>query len=201
MKINSLSSISFKSTPLHDVKIMKRGESGSFKEVDASFSLLNPNDKHDVRAVNKVARSWWRAKYARMIARNFNIKILRNFSTFYALELKGDEPLNKRIVSLCEVSNSPLDFPNCYIDLLQASPSISKNRTPKYKGAGEVTIYGVIKEAKNENIKGVTLTSSDKACQFYKHIGFEPDNFPNGYILPDHKYEAYISRVEDKYNF
>ena len=199
--LSKISNISFKSTPLYGVKIKKRDEGNTYKNVDAIFSVLNPDDKNDIKAVRKVGRRWWRTKYTNLIRNDFRFKMLSPYLTFYALELKGSEPLDKRIVSLCEVSKSPFDYPGCYVNFLQASPEALREKNPKYKGSGEVTLYGVVREAKKDHIKHIKLTSNDKSSMFYKHIGFKPEGFLGDYALYSQGYKRYISRVENKYNF
>lgn len=198
--ISKISNISFTSTPIYDVKVKKR-EGESYKNIDAVFSRLNSCDKNDIKAMNRMGRKWWRSDYIKSLKKHFSTGELSYFSTFYALELKGKGALDKRIISLCEVRKSHATYPGCCVDILQTSPEISKRKKPKYKGAGEVTLYGVIREAKENHTKQIDLISTDKSSGFYKHIGFEPDEYSIDYSLPYSKYEKYISRVERKYDF
>lgn len=194
--IPKLSNISFKSTPLYDVKVKKKGLFG-YHNVDATISLYNPDDVNDIKAMEKSVRNFGRISYAQQILDEFR-EYECDASRFYVLELKNKKPIEKRVLSLCECffAQEPR---TCYIDLLQSITKSTREDREKYKGAGEVIIYGVIKEAKKEGMKNIELTSRSSARPFYRHIGFFPIKNTLDFILPNNAYEKYINRIDEKY--
>ena len=200
MRIKQTSLTSFKSTPLYNVKVKKKDGSG-YKERDAVFSKLDPFDSEDFETVQKLKEEWGLDTFVVGIAHNFkpvHYKQIKEY--FYAIELKGDEPLSERIVSICEISSGP--FSKCHMPFIQSKPV--KDEEKDIKGGGEVLIYGVIKEFKNEEeCKKIELNSITRAIGFYRHIGFKHKDFNDLYCmeLPKDDFEAYITRVEKKYGF
>ena len=193
--ISKLSNISFKSTPIYDVKVKKKDGSDYIK-ADAVFSILNADDKEDREAILKVQESWEGAKYTPNISYNFKTKKKQKF---YAIELKGSEPLSERIVTLADVER-----PFCnmsFLQFLQSKPDFKKDRF--IKGGGEVMLYGIVRETKKQDLDRVELCATDKSINFYRHLGFKQDdpNDPTELILKNKDFDSFIKRVEGKYDF
>ena len=193
--ISKLSNISFKSTPLYDVKVKKRD--GSFYlSTDAVFSRLNFDDEEDREALLKIKENWKDAKYCEKIVDNYMAGKNR---FFYAIELKGEGELADRIVTLADVSK-----PFCKMSFLQFLQSkIPHGKKNDIKGGGEAMLYGIVRETKKRNLDKVELCANEESSKFYRHIGFEKESVfdPMELIMPREKFDSFLSRVEKKYGF
>lgn len=198
MRINSVPHISFKSIPIYDVKVKKK-EGLTYKNVDATFSRLNPYDNNDVAAINKIRKKWNSESYTGEIAENFRNPGVGDL--FFAVELKGDEPLSKRIVSLCETCPY---LPSIHIDFLQSRDKsyIDIKKEGDIKGGGEVLLYGITRAAKTNCLDRIYLSSAYTAIDFYKHIGFKNSGLGTTSMeLENPDFDSFMARVEEKYDF
>ena len=195
--IPKLSNISFKSIPIYDVKVKKK-EGSVYKNVDATFSRLNPYDNKDAAAINKIRKQWGVSGYTEEITNNFKHPGVADL--FFAIELKGDEPLHKRIVSISETCPS---MPSHHIDFLQSRPKNYLDiKEGDIKGGGEVMLYGIIKASKVNCFDRVNLRSTYRSVDFYKHVGFSSEEDERTCMeLKNSDFDSYIKRVEEKYGF
>lgn len=193
--IQKVSNISFKSTPIYDVKIKKLNNNSDYENVNATFSKLDYNDKEDVEAVKNINKNW--GFYVNGIGIDFSKK--RECDSFYAIELKGDEPLKDRIVFVSEISKNYFNSSN-YINYLQSCPEITDNDIPKYKGVGEVMLCGIAAETKKEERSALEAHAAFGSEKFYLKSGFFRDFFRKVY-LPKEYFDDFISKIEDKYDF
>lgn len=195
--IPKLSNISFKSTPICDVKIKKK-EGSAYKDVDAVFSCLNPQDKEDIKAISEIREEWENFGYTGAIVDNFNSREFDDL--FFAIELKGDEPLSKRIISLCEARYDGNSFK---VGFLQSKGKGFYYKSDEIKGGGEVMMYGISKTINKEENDGIHLMPTPRSIGFYRHIGFL-DNESKKYFsmyLPSCDFDSFERRVEEKYDF
>lgn len=200
MKVNSYSPFSFKSTPLYDVKVQKRGLLG-YKSINATFCALDPNDINDIERATKMGDECGYSSIGYEISDHFEKNECED-AHFYALEVEDKKTFKKKLISLCEITIPWCnDAKKYYVDLLQSISGGRLHHKKRYKGVGEVTLYGVVKDAKRNGMDEVRLTSTYRAKPFYDHIGFKPAKDFDEYFLASDSYNRFISRVERKYDF
>lgn len=191
--IPRLSNISFKSIPIYDVKVKKKnGE--SYKSVDAVFSKLDPNNKHDVECISKIGEDWGHhIGWSRDIVQAF---FRYPDDNIYTIELKGNESLYKRIITMSDVISYS---DNSHIVFMQSKPRGVESNKDEFKGGGETMLYGIIKEAGKNRQKEINLFSRSN---FWEYMGFTPKfKGDENVSLTDDKFKPFIKRVEEKYNF
>ncbi len=197
--ISRVSDISFKSTPIYDVKVKKK-EGEGYKTVNAVFSKLNPNDNEDIRAMYEIYGEWGRygGEWTEDIVEAF---YKRPDEDIYAIELKGDKPLCERIITLADVIPIPR-FRECFIAFMQSKPYNpwgEEAGKPHFSGGGETMLYGIIQNAIKNGCKRVeTFLEGDS--DFYEYMGFRLSDNGRAF-LPKKDFKSFTSRVEKKYAF
>lgn len=194
----------FGSKPLYDVNLKQLSKDGMYKLVKATFSKLDSSDFVDVQALSAIKKSWKSHEhYSDYIVNDFLDG--KDDSSFFCVELKdAHSPLESRIMSLVQTtkadtpkSNEPLE-----IHFLQSSPSNTRGGDGKIKGAGEIAIWGAVKEAKKLGFKSFELRSTVDA--FYSRIGLTKmptgDSKLSKYGLEKSKYNTFIDKTANKYS-
>lgn len=209
--MNNLSSVNvnnsnptFGKTILNKVNLRKKA-GNTYKFVEGYFSKLNPEDPKDLSLLESIRENWRRGT-------SFSNEMIYNFEKYkdstnlYMTELKNScLGIKKKVCCLIETTNPKKrkDRNNFEIVYVQSAPAISKDNS-KYpiKGAGELSIYGAVKEAKKEGFKKVSLLSIKDS--FYEHIGFPQKEVATKdsalFTLPQEKYDEFLQRIEKKYN-
>lgn len=209
MITNVSQKISFGTTPLYDVQLKQVTPNCHMKFVPAKFSRLVPVDKGDVFAVKEIGKEARKNKETILhhIANIFSAKTYSS-GPCYALELVDDtKPLKDRIVALVntEVSDQG-DKSVLKIKYLARNNDVADTKDGSIIGAGEVSVYGVVKIAKEDLEDDVELISKETAMDFYERIGFEKEKGPRAlefrdYFLDSKDYNFFIKNVEEKYGF
>ncbi len=202
IKANSNNNQAFGKTILDNAKLQKKALNGAYKQADAFISKLTYGDAKDISLMEKIQNQW--RKYS-----TFSEEIIYNFKTnanknIYMTELKNKCLKIKDKVCCLMMTTNPkksLSRETFHIDLLQSAPAIAdKGIKSPIKGAGELTVYEAVKEAKKEGYKKVQLTSIKDG--FYSKIGFK--NLDNSdyhiFVLENKDYDNFLKRIEKKYN-
>ncbi len=187
MKLNFNSNTSFKSIPIYDVKV-KQKVNGEEKFVDATFSELTYSD---IPALRKLPSSWYKNPYASFVI----CDLIEGYQgDAFAIELKGDEPLERRLLSIAEIDENQLTF-------LQSKPR-SKSKV-QYKGAGAMMMYGIIRQQNEAKTPMFYWTADTNATGFYNHIGdnlFEVED-KKDFCIYKNNYPAFLEKMEKEYQF
>lgn len=209
MITNISQKISFGTSPLYCVKLKKVDSNGDVEFVPARFSQLVPVDKGDIFAVKEISKSAkkQRKNILHYIAETFSGKMCAAVPC-YALELVDDtKPLKDRIVALVSTEISNQDGEEALnVKYLARNSDVAHTADGSIVGAGEVSLYGVVKIAKEDMEDSVALISKESAMDFYEHIGFEKEEDPSkcesrDYFLDNKRYNFFIKNIEEKYNF
>lgn len=199
MKISSYNSTSFTSIPLYDVKLRKKNYDGTYKEIDAKFSKLDREDSEDRDIMQNLFYDWQSSDFGGNICMNFLFPNVEDENAdFYVVEGKDKEG-KRKIYSASEVHNH-----TGKIDFIQAEPN---NKKEKIKGSGELMLYGIAKEIKDEGENCFSLSSTDVSENFYRHLKLTEDNSkpkkegegPIFHLKTSNK-ENFLKGIEEKYN-
>lgn len=186
-----MNNINFKGSFIHNINI-KKLENDQYVPHKASFVEMNPKDKRDVSALEKIANSWF-GLYDEVIyngALHDSLVPPNRERRFYVLTEQTDtfEKMDyKKILGVVEFSK--LDDHN-YVDFLQTNPKYIKEKPKK-------NFFGFTKKSKINNKKyssigSAILTSLKKISDnsiglhaltgtedFYKRNGFKRKNLIN----------------------
>ncbi len=207
MKVNFKSNTSFGSIPIYNVKVRQK-KGNEEKLIDATFSELTTDD---AESIEKLAKNW-KKKLSTCVYEDLSgtSNSTRNKNTggsglcdswcdyyepdekFYAVELNGDEPLEERILAVCE-------FEDGHIPFLQSKP-VSKAKR-EFFGAGAMLMYGLTRLQREKNHRVLYWSSTPEAVNFYKHIGdglFKVVDSQDFYLFRS-KYPAFIEKMENEY--
>lgn len=193
MKISHLNSLSFKSTPLYNVKLKQGQADGTYKELPATFSKLSKTSKEDIKTIEKLSYSWGKTRYGEKITSNFlgYGPVCNEDDEFYVIE-GYEKPGKKTIYSIAEVNQTDRS-----VSYIQANP---KNKDREIKGSGELILYGLGKKlGQNRYGEYYSLCSAFSAMGFYRQAGllYESQEFS----LNEENAPQFFDRIEKKYNF
>ena len=164
MKIlNQNNNISFKSTPLHRLRIPKADGIGS---VSAFFSKLDPCNDEDRVAIETIKRTWSDS----LATDNFCIYFSKppDSSTYYCIELADNTPLARRIVGLVKLSDQNQ---NLHLDALVIRDDCQSHNTQcKFRNVGKITMGAIFNEARKLRYQSLSLDPLRTALNFYERI-------------------------------
>lgn len=196
---------SFTSTRLYRVKVEKLMRDGRYKKTHAYFSELSRTSDKDIEAMEIIRGTWGKtARYIEDICKSFFDKNSKD--KIFCIELKGKSPLEKRILSLSDISTD-LDFwKNSYVysNYIQAKdPFVSGNILREYKGMGTLNAYGNIRYAKESEAKYFVFDSTNYGFHIKAkllHMGISSPDTTCKFLYP-REMEDFMQKVEGKYNF
>ncbi len=176
------------------LSLIEKDESGASSKIPAKVSLLTPKNRSDYNKMARLSEDWSDTKLGPEIAEAYMYDENDNLKTFVMEEDKY--PAGNRIVSAATV----LQANNSYIlEYLQAAPEIVENHD--IKGAGELLLYAVVKDAQKNNIDSLVLYPYDSLFSYYKHIGLHPMECTGSYGLKSSEFNKFLKRVEKRYSF
>ncbi len=202
--------VPFTANPLYDINLRKLTNDVDYKNIPAKFSELIIGDDIDHSAMKKLKELWKHiTDYGSTFADNFDKQ--KAEKSYYLTEVVDDsKSLYDRITCVVETTNPKKSANKDVFDihLLQASPKLANKQASEIKGSGELSLYGAVKVAKENEFKKISLISTNDS--FYDKMGFEkvdmldPDEsmFNEGgiYELAADKYDDFLNKIEQKYN-
>lgn len=194
--------ISFSSQLLYKANIKRINENGEEELVPAKITKLNHKDQEDIHAMKSIRLPWIKTPYIVDIAMDFESNYNKN--NFLALEIDDDKKeLKDKILCLAEITSRPahthMGYHDTKVEYLQASPCAEYGKNNKYKGSGEVLMYGICRKAKDSRFSEVTLQSTNHP--FYNRIGM-PKALEIGsgyYAFKKASLDRFLEKVEEKY--
>lgn len=199
---NNTKNPSFGSTKLHNVVLKTPQVLGEWGKFNAYFSRL---DKLDIPYITSQEAQWKGTKYGKRIIDNFknmfsfNVLPKHNATQYFIIEgskplLKTEQPKGKEIYGMAQV----VSYGNMFeISYIQSASKLGKYQN-KVKGIGQMLLYGIVKEAKKQKKKLISLVST--ADKFYKHSGWRNTNVSQ-FELRAKDYDAFLEDMEYKYKF
>lgn len=198
----SAKKLSFGETPICSINLKRKQKDNSYKFIPAHFSQLDPQNSKDEALMDRIEKVWGKRKdsYANDIATIFRIQNGRSVNNnFYVISRDDLNDPYRKITCIMQTTNTDEKDKSYFcIDYLQAHPNIENNPSSTIKGSGELSLYGCVKEAKENGFKKIFISSSNNP--FYEHLNLEPGERKNTFIIDESEYDAFISRVEEKYN-
>lgn len=193
--------LGFSSHPLYKVNIKQINEKGEESLVPAKITKFSYGDPEDIEAMESAGSTWTSSHIIKDIADNFISKRFEHRVNFLALELDDEKKqLKDRVLCLSEVTSRPAHIPKGYDDCeIKYIQSKSPDKT-KYKGAGEVLLYGICKFAKDMRcFTSVSLSSVNHS--FYDHIGMPkaPALGEKYYIFRKDYLQKFMEKIVNKY--
>ena len=171
--------ISFTAQPVYEnLYVKKLTPDGDYKPAPATFVEIDPKDSEDKETFDNLDPKWNSTTFFTSIKTHFFNNAEKN--NFYALAVDGDEPLEKRILCLAMVKD---EKDHLHLRYLQGHPDIIYDNR-KYKksktevlGAGNLTTYGVVKQAVDmEKPSGIKVPAAND--EYFKKIGMKIDKTP-----------------------
>lgn len=196
-------SLSFSSQFLYKANIKQILKNGEERFVPVNITRFIPEDPSDVNSMTNAENYFSEEGFFSCIKRNF-AQNMNNY--FLALEINstGKKPKNK-IIGLAEVTSATYNGSEGYNDLevmlMQSGKSAEKeSRNRKYKGAGELLLYGICKLARDLGFSEVTLNSTND--EFYDHINMPkaPDLGKSYYAFKKNIMDKFIQEIKKKYS-
>ncbi len=203
--------VSFGANPLYDINLKKLVDKDTYKIVPAKFTQLIVDEEKDVDTLVELASDWANKgenDLTQLILRDF-LKKKEGKSYFVTEHSDKTKDLWDRTTCLMQTTN-PYSRNKEYleINLLQSSPELINNSAAITKGSGELSLFGAVKLADENDFKKVRLKSCNDS--FYEKMGFirvgEDEMmsiYPNSggiYELPQEKYDSFLSKISQKYN-
>ena len=202
--------INFGAKTLYPMMVKKAVKNG-YRLVKADFAELSVTSKRDLQCIKELKRAWRYSasenNYISDIAQKFQDDT--SFETppiyrYFVVRLaSGKKKMSQKIASVMAVKIAPKEL--LFLDYIQSASQVKHNsNVPKVKGAGELGILGLIKLAKKNFLKKLSLSSV--ADSFYEKLGFQ---YHYGHIrgfsagthhLPQNKFNCFIKKTEKKYN-
>ena len=190
MRINPQNLTSFTSIPLYKVNLKKQNSDGTTSNISATFSKLERYDGEDRTEMRKLSSSWAGTQYGEKIAKHFlGYESEYDDDEFFAIE--STTPNGARnIYSISQVN--PITH---LVSYLQSNP---KNKMRGIKGAGEVMLWGIGRELRQDVNGGYFhLYSSPGAIGFYRQAELTSDN--SFFYVDQNNGPQFFSRLEEKY--
>lgn len=218
--------VSFSSKTLYHININEVDyATGKIKLIPAKIVRLFPEDKNDLKVVENI--DWWRShksQFSNMISYFFkdevnDLKVSPPKTTnldktcYLAIEVHQDKATNNdNILSIASARIRPsrsvtqTEHDNdLYIEYLQSSPvSMKDSSIRKFKGAGELLMYGACRQAIDNGMDKLTLYSVNHS--FYKYLGMPkylgsvfPDENGYDHIFNLDEMKSFIKKIADKY--
>ena len=174
--------------------LIKKDEDQNTSKIPAKVSLLTSGNRADYNKMARLSEDWSDTKLGPEIAEAYMYDENDNLRTFVMEEDKY--PVGNRILSAATV----LQANNIYtLEYLQAAPEIVENHD--IKGAGELLLYAVVKDAQKNKADSLVLYPYDSLFSYYKHIGLHPMEYAGSYGLKSNEFNKFLKRVEKRYSF
>lgn len=195
----------FKSIPIYNINVKKLDQAGKYILEPATFSKLNLENAEDRLAVMDINIRWIDTLFGTSVCEDFfKNKDLLNHE-FYAVELKNNlKKLSEKIMCLISTKCNYQDNKKIYrIPFVQVSPDTTELNKKVIKGAGELSMYGVVKVAKEKAADAIEIFSTDNG--FYKKIGgFQTlqtyGDEASDLYMDKSQFNKFLSKIENKYN-
>lgn len=177
MNINKNHCINFCSKSLYTAQV-NFFPHGSQKPIPTSIIITELN-RYDIKRLKKSNASWRNTSWASSIINeleDYNYKnALKNklIPKFFAIEIpdkKGIPRIKSLAMATKKVSERKVQV-NYIQNFAANSEAISKENI--IKGAGSCLMYAIIKFAKRNKARSISLYSMELAQDFYKKIGFK----------------------------
>lgn len=176
------------------LNLIGNDENGNKSKIPAKVSLLTPKNRSDSNKMARLSEDWSDTKLGPEIVEAYVSDGSDYLKTFVMEEDKY--PVGNRILSAATV----LHENNMYtLEYLQAAPEIVENHD--IKGAGELLLYAVVKDAQKNKADSLVLYPYDSVFSYYKHIGLHPMEYAGSYGLKSNEFNKFLKRVEKRYSF
>lgn len=175
MKIENVSSSSFKAKYINNINICKKDIFPNYLSKEASFVQIEPKKLSDLDALENAVKYWDYDKFGRNIC--FIANAIRNESKYYknhkvyALTTqkenfnKLDSDLILGLIGVCPETNN-----YTFIEYMQVNPEMLYPREPEYKGIGTA----ILESLKKLSDKIYCYPSQTKSViDFYIKNGFK----------------------------
>lgn len=140
-----------------------------FVPQSVSFVEFNHKDRHDIRTLRKVSKSWTGASYARNIYQYAKTKPDKRTFAITKQEDHFEKLEPDKILSLCQLARE--DYKNYCIEFLETKPEYQQeNKSREYKRIGSRTLHSLKKRFYDKTIKVNYLFTK---IEFYMNNGFD----------------------------
>ncbi len=197
--------ISFMSRPLYSINLKKMMPDQSYEYVKANFSELSKRSKKDIQSVLALKQNWAnKTKYGDYIANDFLSESSGKYNCYVTEVTSKEMPPEEKITCIMQVAKpKKTRKKNVFkINFIQSSPDIANVKLPKYKGSGELSLYGAIKVAQQKGYKKIRVISFND--DFYKKMGFKKiasiGKNVSYFELDSKRFDYFLQRVSKKYN-
>lgn len=189
--------VSFGAKTLDDnLTLFELDKLGRINKKPVKVSVLTRENELDSKKMKKLASEWSGTDLGAYIAETYLEKKYKFINTF-VLEENNSNGRNKILSAATVVYSDDVPPSICNVEYLQSSPEILEKKN--IKGAGEVLLYSIVKEAQKNKIKSVILYPYEDVFSFYEHIGFHNAQYKGSMGLNADEYGEFLKRIEGKY--